>query len=104
MLRVALRGIRAHLVRFILSLLAVALGVAFVAGTFALRSMMSGTFDAIVDASTTADTYVRGLDPDADSANAGAVDPAAGFGAARPTVNVDLIPELEALDGVEPRA
>mgnify|MGYP006332054745 FL=1 len=101
MLRVALRGIRAHLVRFILSLLAVALGVAFVAGTFALRSMMSGTFDAIVDASTTADTYVRGLDPDADSANAGAVDPAAGFGAARPTVNVDLIPELEALDGVE---
>lgn len=101
MLRVALRGIRAHLVRFILSLLAVALGVAFVAGTFALRSMMSGTFDAIVEASTTADTYVRGVDPDVDPDAADAAAGAAGFGAPRPTVNVDLIPELEGLAGVE---
>ena len=49
MTRVALRGIRAHLVRFLLSVLAVALGVAFVAGTFALRTMLSSTFDGIVD-------------------------------------------------------
>ena len=48
MRRVALRGIRAHLVRFILSVMAVALGVAFVAGTFSLRTMMSATFSGIV--------------------------------------------------------
>lgn len=59
MLRVAVRGIRAHLVRFLLSLLAVALGVAFVAGTFSLRTMMSSTFDGIVDAGTPGDAYVR---------------------------------------------
>lgn len=59
MLRVALRGIRAHLVRFLLSLLAVALGVAFVAGTFSLRTMMSGTFSGIVDAAAPADAYLR---------------------------------------------
>lgn len=57
--RVALRGIRAHLVRFVLSLLAVALGVAFVAGTFSLRTMMSSTFDGIIDAAAPGDAYLR---------------------------------------------
>lgn len=60
MRRVALRGIRAHLVRFVLSVLAVALGVAFVAGTFALRTMLSTTFTGIVESTTTADAYVQG--------------------------------------------
>jgi putative ABC transport system permease protein len=60
--RVALRGIRAHLVRFVLSVLAVALGVAFVAGTFSLRTMMSSTFEGIVDSTMTADAYVQGAD------------------------------------------
>ena len=54
MLKVALRGIRAHLVRFVMSLLAVALGVAFVAGTFALRTMLSSTFDDVVAAAARA--------------------------------------------------
>ena len=60
--RVAMRGIRAHLVRFLLSVLAVTLGVAFVAGTFSLRTMMSSTFTEIVDSSMPADAYVRGSD------------------------------------------
>lgn len=62
MRRVALRGIRAHLVRFVLSVLAVALGVAFVAGTFALRTMLSATFTGIVESTTTADAYVQGAE------------------------------------------
>jgi putative ABC transport system permease protein len=62
MTRVALRGIRSHLGRFLLSILAVLLGVAFVAGTFSLRSMMSATFDDIVESGTNADTYVKGQD------------------------------------------
>ncbi|WP_454296144.1 ABC transporter permease [Salana multivorans] len=66
MLKVSLRGIRAHLVRFLMSLLAVALGVAFVAGSFALRAMLSSTFDEIVDASTPGDVYVRAV-PEGDS-------------------------------------
>jgi putative ABC transport system permease protein len=58
--RVALRSVRSHLGRFTLSILAVLLGVAFVAGTFSLRAMMSSTFDDIVNTGTTGDTYVRG--------------------------------------------
>src|SRR5450756_2088626 len=60
MTRVALRGIRSHLGRFLLSILAVLLGVGFVAGTFSLRAMMSATFDDIVESGTNADTYVQG--------------------------------------------
>src|SRR5665811_2378659 len=60
MTRVALRGIRSHPGRFLLSILAVLLGVAFVAGTFSLRAMMSATFDDIVESGTNADTYLRG--------------------------------------------
>lgn len=62
MTRVALRGIRSHLGRFILSILAVLLGVSFVAGTFSLRSMMASTFEDIVESGTNADTYVQGAE------------------------------------------
>lgn len=62
MTRVALRGIRSHLGRFLLSILAVLLGVAFVAGTFSLRAMMSNTFEDIVQSGTDADTYVKGVE------------------------------------------
>ena len=91
--RVALRGIRAHLVRFVLSLLAVALGVAFVAGTFSLRTMMSSTFDGIVDAGTPGDAYVRAEPVEGASAVEGSV-PA-------PAVPMDLVDDIAALDGVD---
>uniref|UniRef100_UPI00165EA111 FtsX-like permease family protein n=1 Tax=Actinotalea sp. JY-7885 TaxID=2758576 RepID=UPI00165EA111 len=62
MIRVALRAIRAHLGRLLLSVVAVMLGVAFVAGTFSLRATLSSTFDGIVDAGLPADVYVRAAD------------------------------------------
>lgn len=92
MLRVALRGIRAHLVRFLLSLLAVALGVAFVAGTFSLRTMMSSTFDGIVDAGTPGDAYVRAEPAEGASVVEGST--------AGPAVPMTLADEIAALDGV----
>ncbi len=90
MVRVALRGIRAHVVRFVLSLLAVALGVAFVAGTFSLRTMMSSTFDGIIDAAAPADAYLRaepagGFDSASGSTVAGGV----------PRATADEIAELD---------
>lgn len=91
MLRVALRGIRAHLVRFILSVAAVTLGVAFVAGTFALRSMISTTMDDIISSSADGDVYVRGplLDPDADATNG-----------TRGLIPVALADQIGSIDGV----
>ena len=95
MLRVALRGIRAHVVRNALSVLAVMLGVAFVAGTFSLRSMLSSTFNEIVTSALTGDAYVRGADP------AGSSDPVGqGVGDARNAIPLALADDIKAVDGV----
>jgi len=59
-IKVALRGIRAHLLQFSLAVFAVVLGIAFISGTFALRDMMSATFNDIVETSVTGDAYIRG--------------------------------------------
>ncbi len=94
MRRVALRGIRAHLVRFLLSVLAVTLGVAFVAGTFSLRTMMSSTFDGIVESSIPADTYVRGAEPAAGLSTTGTT------GENRNTIPASLAGTIARVDGV----
>ena len=57
--RIGIRAVTSHAARFVMSVLAVALGVAFVTGTFALRQMLSSTFDEIVGAAAQADAYVR---------------------------------------------
>ena len=91
--RVALRGIRAHLARFLLSVLAVTLGVAFVAGTFSLRTMMSSTFTGIVESSTLGDAYVRGAEPAAGATSST-------VGEVRNTIPASLASTLAGVDGV----
>ena len=95
MRRVALRGIRAHLVRFVLSVLAVTLGVAFVAGTFSLRAMLSATFNEIVQSSLTGDVYVRGSQPAGSSHPTSAV-----AGDPRNAIPLALVDTVAAVDGV----
>ncbi|KGM17389.1 hypothetical protein N867_03890, partial [Actinotalea fermentans ATCC 43279 = JCM 9966 = DSM 3133] len=95
MTRVALRGIRSHLGRFLLSILAVLLGVAFVAGTFSLREMMSNTFEDIVASGTDADTYVKGLE----GAGGAADDPMAASSQER--FPLDVVDAVAAADGVD---
>lgn len=99
MTRVALRGIRSHLGRFLLSILAVLLGVGFVAGTFSLRAMMSATFDDIVESGTNADTYVQGTTIEATGGDA-----MTGFAGAQqfPIEMVDVIAEADGVAGVVP--
>lgn len=100
MLRIALRGVRAHLVRFGMSVLAVVLGVAFVSGTFSLREMLSGTFDDIVSASATADVYVQvpSSDDDGSVATTGSSVAAGGL----PLTLADEIASVPGVDRVVP--
>ncbi|SDS88884.1 putative ABC transport system permease protein [Paraoerskovia marina] len=99
MIRVALRGVRAHLVRFVLSVLAVTLGVAFVVGSFAFRSVLSATFEDIIATTVVADTYVRGSEPlaQAPAAGGGSV---TGFGDPREPVPLSVVDDVAAVDGV----
>ncbi|NTW40010.1 MAG: FtsX-like permease family protein [Cellulomonadaceae bacterium] len=93
MTRVALRGIRSHLGRFVMSVVAVLLGVAFVAGTFSLRAMMSSTFNDIVSSSMTGDAYLQG------SEEVGASSPMTG-GSSRNRIPLTLVDDVEQVDGV----
>lgn len=91
--RVGLRAVRAHLVKFALSLLAVALGVAFVSGTFSLRAMLSATFDELVAGTMVADSYVR--------SETGETQLVTDVGLGRDRVSIDLVEQVGAVDGVE---
>lgn len=69
MITIGLRDARAHLPRFILSIIAIALGVAFVLGSFTFRGMLNTQVDAILATNADHDVYVRGSQRD--SANSG---------------------------------
>ena len=58
--RVAWRSVRAHAKQFVLTTLAVVLGVAFLSGTLALRAVLSDTFSALTSSTITSDLYVSG--------------------------------------------
>ena len=61
MLRVTIKGVRGHLLRFVLTTASVMLGVAFVAGTFVLTDSLQATFDQIAGAAGVGtDVVVRG--------------------------------------------
>lgn len=99
MRRVALRGVRAHLVRFLLSVLAVTLGVAFVAGTFSLRTMLSSTFNSIVETTMLGDAYVRG--PVAEGAEDAGVGNGSDSAPGRERIPLALADEIADVDGVD---
>lgn len=60
MFKTTYRGVLQHPVRFLLSVIAVVLGVAFITGVFALRTSLADTFSSITESGYTADVYVRG--------------------------------------------
>ncbi|MFC3687639.1 ABC transporter permease [Aquipuribacter hungaricus] len=84
MLRVTLANVRGHLVRLLLTGLAVMLGTAFVAGSFVLTDSIDETFSAIFATSDSTDAVVR-LTEDTELGG----------------LNLALADELEQADGVE---
>ena len=92
MLRVTVAGIRGHVLRFVLTVLSVMLGVAFVAGTFVLTDSLDRTFTGIFSqANSGTDVYVRGAE------GASGLD---GF-SLRGQLPLDLEQDLAQVDGVE---
>ena len=90
MLRVTLRGLRAHLVRLLLTASAVMLGVSFVTGTFVLRDSIDDALSGLVSGSTAGlDVSVRGPEVTADGEGTGV----------RPSVPLSLVEKLEAVPG-----
>jgi putative ABC transport system permease protein len=91
MLRITLKGVRGHLLRFLLTVASVTLGTALIAGTFVLTDSINATFDKIFDqAASGIDVSVRG--PEAGKL---------GEGEAREQLPIDLVTKLREVDGVK---
>ncbi len=93
MLRVALKGLLGHKLRFALTTFAVVIGVTFLVGTFVLTDSIQNAFDGLFDdVYAEVDVYVRAPSPidDVTSTPAGA----------QPTVPVALLDDVRAVDGV----
>ena len=90
MWKVTLKGLLGHKVRFVLTAIAVTLGVAFMAGTLVLTDTIKVIFDDLVTSVTEGtDAYVRSRD---------VIDTA--FGEQRDRVDASLLPKVEQVDGV----
>jgi putative ABC transport system permease protein len=89
--RLTIKGLLAHKLRFALTALAVMLGIAFLSGTLVLTDTVQRTFDNLfADVNAGTDALVR---------SKGEVD--GEFGTLRERVPPELIPQIEAVDGVE---
>lgn len=91
MWRVTWKGLIAHKLRFVLTALAVVLGVAFMSGTMTLTATLNQVFDDLfADVNKGVDVYVRGREPfDADF-----------FTPPREPVPAALLETVRAVDGV----
>lgn len=90
MWHVTLRGIRAHLGRFLLTALSVMLGIAFLSGTLALRDVLGQTFSNLSAGIATTDLSVRGTPLESQNAFEGSNSP----------ISDTLTVDVEAVDGV----
>jgi putative ABC transport system permease protein len=94
MLKLSLRDLRAHLGRYVLTFLAVAIGVAFIGGVTTLTDTITRTFDDLfADVNQGTDAQVRGV---------GRFETGAEFGGSeqRPRIDESLVDRVAEVDGV----
>lgn len=92
MLRVTLKGVRGHLLRFLLTVASVTLGTALIAGTFVLTDSINATFDSIFD------KVAAGIDVSVRGQKAGTL--GQGQGDLREQLPISLAGRLREVDGV----
>ncbi len=101
MLRVTLRGLQGHFLRFLLTATAVMLGVSFVTGTFVLRDSIDNTLGSLFSqAFLGTDVSVRGADVATPGADGVVVDPTGASSTSRPAVPLSLEKTLAGVPGV----
>ncbi|OZG49787.1 ABC transporter permease [Pseudoscardovia radai] len=106
---IGVRDARAHASRFVMSIVAIALGVAFVLGSFCFRGLLDGQVRKMTSTNADGDVYVQGLvTEDSDDSSASA-EPAASSSSSssdddtdsRNNIDVSLVSTISAVDGVQ---
>ncbi|RSX47966.1 ABC transporter permease [Bifidobacterium castoris] len=96
MLRIGLRDTKAHFRRFIMSIIAIALGVAFVVGSFCFREMLNDQVAQMMGSNSDADVYVRG----ATEQKKDGEDSLGSYNSSYNEISTDVIADIEKVDGV----
>lgn len=99
MIKIGLRDARAYFGRFVMSIIAIALGVSFVVGSFCFREMMNNQVSDMMGTSADHDVYVRGSkEVKSDSSGLMA---ASSSSKTYNTINVDLASTIGDVKGVK---
>lgn len=99
MIRIGLRDARAHMRRFVMSIIAIALGVSFVVGSFCFREMLNDQVSQMMGTNSDHDVYVRGATEqknDADSTSSTSSSSITTYN----EISTDLVKSLEKVKGV----
>lgn len=96
MFRIGLRDTKVHFRRFIMSIIAIALGVAFVVGSFCFREMLNDQVAQMMGSNSDADVYVRGA-TEQKKENGGSV---TSYNSTYNEISTSIIPDIENVDGV----
>lgn len=96
MFRIGLRDTKAHFRRFIMSIIAIALGVAFVVGSFCFREMLNDQVAQMMGSNSDADVYVRGATEQKKDGEDGLVS----YNSSYNEISTDVIADIEKVDGV----
>lgn len=96
MFRIGLRDTKAHFRRFIMSIIAIALGVSFVVGSFCFREMLNDQVSQMMGSNSDADVYVRG----ATEQKKDGEDSLGSYNCTYNEISTDIIPDIEKVDGV----
>jgi putative ABC transport system permease protein len=101
MIRLGLRDARAHFGRFAMSIVAIALGVAFIVGAFSLSALMSDQVSSMFVTSYDHDVYVQGPKKKASGSNTPAGQATSTISGTRETLPVSLQNTIQKVAGVK---
>ena len=96
MIRIGLRDARSHFGRFIMSIVAIALGVSFVVGSFCFREMLNNQVSQMMSTNADHDVYVRGSQEKKKDSSAMSMGSTKSYN----DVDVDLAGTIAKVDGV----
>ena len=96
MIRIGLRDARSHFGRFIMSIVAIALGVSFVVGSFCFREMLNNQVSQMMSTNADHDVYVRGSQEKKKDSSAMSMGSTKSYN----DVGVDLAGTIAKVDGV----
>ncbi len=94
MIRIGLRDARSHFGRFIMSIVAIALGVSFVVGSFCFREMLNNQVSQMMSTNADHDVYVRGSEEN--TSDSSSLLSTADYN----SIDIDLVDVISEVDGV----